>query len=298
MPAITRMLSRRRLVQRALRLTVMGGLGAAGLLTYAQEVEPHWIELREVEIPLRRLPAAFHGYRIAQISDIHLEHWRDRSRLSDVMDVVNQQQPDLIVVTGDYISYSVAQVADELDRSLRRLRARDGVMGVMGNHDHWDGNEMLGDLLQGAGLVELKNDVRTIERGREILTIAGVDDVWKGKHRLDRVLERLPNEGAVIMLAHEPDYADVTAATGRFDLQLSGHSHGGQCVVPLVGAPVLPPLARTYPSGRYQVGGMVQYTNRGLGMVGFYVPQVPYVRPRVRLNCRPEVTLLTLRAGG
>ena len=100
------------------------------------------------------------------------------------------------------------------------------------------------------------------------------------------MLARLPRTGAALLLAHEPDFADITPPPGRFDLQLSGHSHGGQVVIPFLGPPTLPEIGEKYPSGRYQVGGMIQYTNRGVGMV----------RPHVRLNCRPEITLLTLHA--
>jgi predicted MPP superfamily phosphohydrolase len=99
------------------------------------------------------------------------------------------------------------------------------------------------------------------------------------------VLERLPEEGAAILMAHEPDIADDVAATRRFDLQLSGHSHGGQMGLPLLRFPLLPKLSRKYPVGLYRVGKMFLYVNRGLG-----------AHPRFRFACRPEVTIFTLRA--
>ena len=113
-----------------------------------------------------------------------------------------------------------------------------------------------------------------------------MDDHWVGADRLDLVLERLVPNAPAILLAHEPDFADSSAATGRFALQLSGHSHGGQISLPGLGPPLLPFLGQRYPRGRYQVGSMVQYTNRGVGMI----------RPYGRLNCRPEITLIGLRA--
>jgi predicted MPP superfamily phosphohydrolase len=128
--------------------------------------------------------------------------------------------------------------------------------------------------------------VHTLERGGSLLHIAGVDDVWERQDRLDLVLDRLPAEGGAILLAHEPDFADTSAATGRFDLQISGHSHGGQVIAPFAGPLRLPHLGRKYPLGLYRVGDMLQYTNRGVGMV----------YPYVRFNCRPEITLFTLRA--
>lgn len=102
------------------------------------------------------------------------------------------------------------------------------------------------------------------------------------------LLDQLAAGAGAILLAHEPDFADLSAPTGRFALQLSGHSHGGQISLPLLGAPILPPFGRRYPRGRYQVGEMIQYNNRGLGMV----------QPSRRFNCRPEITLFTLRAAG
>ncbi len=99
------------------------------------------------------------------------------------------------------------------------------------------------------------------------------------------MLKKLPEKRAAILLAHEPDFADVSAATGRFDLQLSGHSHGGQVRVPLIKSLALPPFSHRYTSGLYKVDGMPLYTNRGLG-----------AHPRFRFLCRPEITILTLRS--
>jgi predicted MPP superfamily phosphohydrolase len=134
--------------------------------------------------------------------------------------------------------------------------------------------------------VNLSNEVYTLSQDGEELHIAGVDDIWEKQDRLDLVLEKLPDAGAAILLAHEPDFADQSADTGRFDLQLSGHSHGGQVVIPFVGAPLLPYLGMKYPSGLYRVGTMWQYTNRGVGMA----------RLKVRFNCRPEITVFTLES--
>jgi uncharacterized protein len=117
------------------------------------------------------------------------------------------------------------------------------------------------------------------------LYFCGLDDLKEGKPRLNRALEGLSDEGAAILLIHEPDFADESAATGRFDLQLSGHSHGGQVGLPLLRYPFLPKFSRKYPSGLYRVSDMFLYTNRGLG-----------AHPRFRFNCRPEITVFTLRS--
>ena len=261
-------------------------LGAGGLL-YAREVETRWLEVSSVETTLPRLAPEFDGYRMVQIGDIHLEDWTKPRRLNRMVDLINAQAPDLIAVTGDFLSYSVDPgVPRRLVEALQRLRARDGVVAVMGNHDYLTDADLVRRCLREAGVTELRNDVRTIERDDAGLHLAGVDDVMEGHSRLDLVLQKMPEEGAAVLLAHEPDFADVSAATGRFDLQLSGHSHGGQVRLPFYGPVFLPPFSQRYDSGLYEVGDMVQYTNRGLG----------FVDARLRFLCRPEITVLTLSA--
>ncbi len=116
------------------------------------------------------------------------------------------------------------------------------------------------------------------------LHFAGVDDYLEDQDRLDLVLEQLPLPGAAILLAHEPDFADISAATGRFDLQISGHTHGGQIRFPMIGPIYIPTGGKKYPLGRYQINGMVQYTNRGIGTSAM----------QFRYNCPPEITVFTL----
>jgi predicted MPP superfamily phosphohydrolase len=280
------MLTRRAFLKLTLMTTAETAALGIGGFTYTHGIEPGWLDIEQVRLTLPRLTPAFDGYRIAQISDIHISEWMTRERLADIVAQVNEQKPDLIVLTGDYVHQTPELYVDDLVIPLSQLRAPDGVLSILGNHDHWTDAALVRRILHEAGTIHLDNDVLALERGAELLYIAGVDDIWEQQDRLDLVLERLPDEGAAILLAHEPDYADTSAATGRFDLQISGHSHGGQVNLPLLGRPVLPYLAEKYPAGRYQVGSMIQYTNRGVGMI----------MPRVRFNCRPEITVFTLSA--
>ena len=260
-------------------------MGVGGLF-YAREIETRWLEVRPVTLTLPRLAPEFDGYRIVQIGDIHLEDWTKPRRLNRIVELVNEQQADLITITGDFLSYSADPgVPRRLVEALGRLRARDGVVAVMGNHDYMTDVDLVRRCLKEAEVPELRNDVRTMWRGDAALHIAGVDDVMEGRSRLDLVLQKLPEEGAAVLLAHEPDFADVSAAAGRLDLQLSGHSHGGQVRMPFWGPVFLPPHSQRYSAGLYEVGGMLQYTNRGLG----------FVDARLRFLCRPEITVLTLR---
>lgn len=278
---------------KALREVATAALGGTALsamgFAYARYVEPRWLEVRPVSIALPRLDPEFDGYRVVQIGDIHLEDWTKPRRLNRLVGLVNEQRADLIAITGDFLSYSADPgVPRRLAEAMKELKARDGVVAVTGNHDYLTDIDIVRRCLRYSGVAELRNEVRTVNRGGAMLHVAGVDDVMEGRSRLDLVLEKLPEEGSAVLLAHEPDLADVSAATGRFDLQLSGHSHGGQVRAPLWGPVFLPPHSQRYSSGLYQVGEMLQYTNRGIG----------FVDARLRFLCRPEITVFTLNTPG
>lgn len=259
------------------------GLCTLLAILYPTVIEPNWIEVKTLDLTLPHLSQDFEGYRLVHLTDIHADDWMTKKRLGNIVKTVNRQAPDLILLTGDYVTKQANKYAPTLS-SLRELKASDGAIAVQGNHDIWSDPLRIHQALEDANILELVNDVITIRRSSGLLNIAGVDDVWAQRDRLDRVLVRLPNQGSSILLAHEPDFADTSAATGRFDLQLSGHSHGGQVKIPFTRGPILPPYGKRYPFGLYQVNGMVQYTGRGLGMVS----------PRVRLNARPEITVFRL----
>lgn len=252
---------------------------------YAHKIEPNWFEVNQINLTLPKLDRAFDGYRIVQISDLHAGDGIDRSQLEKVVDAVNAQNPDLVVITGDHVSRLPKQHLELLD-TLAKLHPHDHTISVLGNHDVHDDPTLIRKAIAQAGITLLENTVYTLKRDNATLHIAGVGDVYFKQDQLDRVLAQLPPTGAAIMLAHEPDFADETAATGRFGLQLSGHSHGGQIRLPIYKG-YTPLLARKYPLGRYQVGNMIQYTNRGIGMIKIYA----------RFNCRPEISVFNLLAG-
>jgi len=273
-------ISRRQVLRGSLATLLVG---TASIL-YSSGADLNWLEVVPVRVALSDLAPAFHGYRIAQFSDIHIGTAVQREHLLKIVAIVNQQKPDLVAITGDFVTLRPERFSDDLITALKQLTAPDGVICVMGNHDYWTDSTVVRRILRQSDIIELSNDVYTLERGDAVLNIAGADDVWEGQERLDLILKRLPSVGPAIMLAHEPDFADRCAATERFGLQMSGHSHGGQIVLPIIGPPIVPPYAWKYPLGRYQVGKMVQYTNRGVGTT----------RMQVRVNCRPELTIFTL----
>jgi uncharacterized protein len=295
-------------------------------LTYIFHVEPNWYDVHQVNLTLPNLPAAFDGYRIVELVDLHIDNFRDTDRLQHIVRITTQQRPDLVVMAGDYITGAVSAphevISDDsitakpyqtmphlkilelltqitagkhpptpekylptLAAGLQHLHAPDGVVAVLGNHDRWDWNPKFMKILQDLGIKVLENDITQIQRGSERLQIAGVKDFLAKQADLQPILTKMGESKGAILLAHEPDFADLSAATGKFDLQLSGHSHGGQVYIPGLKR-ITPPLAAKYPAGEYQLNGMIQYTSRGVGIV----------TPRVRFNCRPEITVLTLRS--
>jgi uncharacterized protein len=246
--------------------------------------EPSVFQIEQVSVTIPDLDPAFEGYRIASIADIHLGQWLNPKRLDGVIGMINQQHPDLIAIIGDLFSYEVDRYSTDTVALFTKLNPKDVSVAVLGNHDHWVGEAAVREILQQSNIIDLSNDVHTLHRGGASLNVAGVDSVSLHKHRLDVVLSKLPSSGPAILLAHEPDFADVSATTGRFSLQISGHSHGGQFIIPNIGTLVKASHAKKYPLGRYQVGDMVHYTSRGLGTNVFWI----------RVNCPPEITVFTL----
>lgn len=254
---------------------------------YAARVEPGWLAIERVRLSLPRLPKAFAGYTIAQLSDLHLGPYVSSEEVRAAVDAANSLEPNIIVVTGDFVSRLAHGEADMIVDELTRLSAREGVFAILGNHDWWTGAEVVSEAVRRAGLTLLRNANVRLNQSGETLYLAGVDDVWEKHADLSLALSGVPDNAPAIVLAHEPDYADTVAEDKRAIVQLSGHSHGGQVRLPFIGALAVPYLANKYPIGLRWVGGMQVYTNRGIGVVA----------PPVRFNCRPEVTLFTLGSG-
>ena len=243
-------------------------------------------EIVQLTVKIPDLDPVFNDYRIAHLSDMHLGQWISAKRIEGVVNLVNKQKPDLVAITGDSVSYVVNEPVLDMLRFLKNLKPKDTTVAVLGDHDHWIGAEEIRQVMDESGIIELENDVYTLKRGDAMLHIAGVDSITLEKHDLNAVLKKLPVQGPAIFLAHEPDFADESAATGRFSLQLSGHSHGGQMIIPGFGTPFRGSQFMKYPLGEYQVKNMVQYTNRGLGTNVFWI----------RINCRPEITIMRLQS--
>ena len=245
------------------------------------------IDLVEIDIELDNLGWNFHNFRILNITDVHLGQWINPEYLDELVDYVNTLNIDLITLTGDYFSYNLKEYEDSLEESFKKLKAKYGKFGVLGNHDHWMDADKIRKIFNNSNIVDLSNNVYTLKKGKDCLNLAGVDSCTVCADNLDKVLKELPENNPSILLAHEPDFAKESSKTNRFDLQISGHSHGGQFIIPkFETTPFRGPNSTKYPVGIYKVGNMIQYTSKGLGTNSF----------RIRINCKPEITILTLKS--
>lgn len=262
-------------------------------MNFGTEFSKEFFDVVNVDVELDNLGLAFNNYKIINLTDIHIGQWLNPEYLDGVVEYVNTLKPDMITLTGDYVSYILEGYETDLKKSFKKLKAKDGKLAVLGNHDHWLGASEMRDILKKADVKDLSNDVYTLKKTgkndnyEKLLNIAGVDSYTVGADDLDSVLNKLPDQGAAILLAHEPDFAKISCESGRFGLQISGHSHGGQFIIPGTNiAPFRGPKSTRYPVGKYKVKNMIQYTSRGLGTNMFWM----------RINCKPEITLFHLKS--
>jgi len=280
--------------RRVLKLGAYAGLACVPPAIYAFGIEPVWLRTVEVDVPMRGLPAAFAGYRIAQISDLHWGCGVAADQIEDAVARVLDGQPDLIALTGDFLHRGGdTGDADQVAELHRRLSARDGVVAVLGNHDHdvyrsgggapaYDKSRRLRSALAASGIEVLEDRTREIRRADASIQVAGFGDFWAG--RFDSLAGAPADDVVSIALSHNPDTAPDLWSAGH-DLILCGHTHGGQVCIPFMGPPILPVARREFSAGLYERGGKHLYVNRGVGWLA-----------RIRCFVRPEVTLLTLRA--
>jgi len=280
----------------ALVLLVMTGL------CYTFWIEPRWIQITRVEIPIDSLSPRLDGFTIAQLSDLHLGPHVDSHQIRRAVDLTNGLNPDLIVLTGDFVSRS-ASYAKPCAQELSRLTAPHGVYAITGNHDEWTDDEVVTTELRQVGIHVLRNEAHQIQTGTGILWLVGIDDagvtgitgsdmresefatLWaEQRDAFQRLMADLPLGEPVILLVHNPDFVETVSLEG-ISLALCGHTHGGQIRFPVLGPLVLPSLyGQKYAGGLVECGGAAVYVNRGIGLIS----------PPLRFMCRPEITLLRL----
>jgi predicted MPP superfamily phosphohydrolase len=268
------------------------GTVAIGLAGYSGLVEPNEVDVSRIDVKIDRLPPAFDQFRIAIISDLHFGPYTGEHEIGAAVNAANQLKPDMVAILGDFVTEPLtgdlrvgAKKAEPCAKTLKGLQTPLGSFAVLGNHDYVTDPELVADALQTNGIAMLRNTNQAIERQGQRIWLLGLNDAVEGRPDLDRALQGVPADEPKILLVHEPDYADHASQFG-IDVQLSGHSHGGQIRFPGIHPLWLPEMARKYYRGYYRVRGLQLYTNRGIGTVG-----VPF-----RFLASPEVTLMTLRA--
>ncbi len=271
--------------------------GSAGLGRDAGAIERHWIDVVHRDIYISNLPDAFDGMTIAQLSDIHLDEFTEPFLLREAVHEINRLHPDMVLLTGDYVTYQLLPRKQTLEAawSCGALLSQIACLqkyAILGNHDLMVGGNAVAEAIAANHIPVLRNAFLPIERDGARIWLAGLDDPVAGRPDPDRAIpvsiRKVPRE-PVLLMCHAPDFIDTLAAhsvSRSIALMLSGHTHGGQVRVPLVGAVHLPPGGRKYVEGWFRVAGMQLYVNRGIGTVG-----VPF-----RFDCRPEITHFRLRS--
>lgn len=281
-----------------IRLGIFGALALAGGKGFLNSRD---LKLFKADVGLKGFPSAFDGLRVGQITDIHAGPLVPGVFIEKGVSLLMSARPDVIFLTGDFVSGATRILwttyggfkehhFDACMEALARLKAPQGVYAVLGNHDFWSGRKKAAKIisgLEGIGVRVLRNEAVPLNRAGQTLYIVGVDDYWEQTYSLTKALKETPENAFRILLSHNPDVnEDIENSGKRIDFIISGHTHGGQIVLPFLGAPYLPsPFGQKYRAGLVRDGNRQTWVSRGLGL--FFVP--------IRLNCPPDVSLLTLR---
>lgn len=291
--------------RRALKSLLAAGTTAALTGLYTWRWEPHWLEFTYPALPVRSLPAALEGRTIAHITDTHIGPEVEDGYVIESFGRTQEQSPDFVVFTGDWISYRDERQFDQLRGVLAHMpRGRLGTVGILGNHDYgrsWsmlDVADQVASIAREAGVTILRNQAATIGGLRFI----GLDDLWSPRFDPAPVLARYRGAAAAndttpsanmdgagnipsIVLCHNPDAADLPVWDSYQGWILAGHTHGGQCKPLFLPPPELPVKNRRYTAGEFSLSGNRRmYISRGVGHL-----------LRVRFNARPEIPIFTLR---
>jgi uncharacterized protein len=290
-------LTRRQVLGRTLKT---GSLVIGGSLLWEGLREAHAPQVTQRTIFLPHLPPAWEGVRLAHLSDLHIQRAFPGSALAPTLDLLRTLEPDMIALTGDYVVEHHEDKDVRMQECVEALSAlptiarlgSEGVFASFGNHDFpADPNSETGvyedpsiKIWQEARIHPLLDNVVALTKGREKVYVGGLRSMVMRPTDPTTLLKNLPQNATKLLLWHEPDGAPEAAKAGA-SLMLSGHTHGGQIIVPGYGPLLHPKGGEHYSQGLFSVGGMPLYVTRGIGLLP----------PLLRIGCPPEVTLLTLR---
>ncbi|KGP71447.1 metallophosphoesterase [Pontibacillus yanchengensis Y32] len=284
-------MSRRTFLKR-LSGSLLGLLGlSGGTYYYAKHIEPSLLTIKEETIELNKVPESFDQVKVLQFSDTHIGFHYDIPQFEQLIKELNSHQADLILFTGDLFdapNQVSFEILEQAAAALSKLQAPLGKYWIYGNHDHGGyGTEIIATYMQKGGFKLLKNEHVSLHNGDSAITLAGLDDAMLGKPDINKALQGANPELFTILMCHEPDYIHQVKGAS-VDIQLSGHSHGGQVQIPFLGYLVTPPLAQEFVEGWYNIKNhpIQLYVSRGIGTT-----RLPY-----RFMCKPEYTLHKLKA--
>ena len=257
-------------------------------------LEPEWIEVVEVDLPMANLPQVLVGKRVVQISDIHCSRVVKVAYLQRCVSRINGLRPDVVVMTGDYVTYhNLRRYTKKFLKVMGGIRSKNGVYACLGNHDYGlirgvraVQPRLVRDLVEGMGelgIRVLRNEGCAVSIDGQRIWVVGLGDLWSGDFDAEGAFLGVPLEEPIIALSHNPDTVESLQGLG-VNIVMSGHTHGGQVRVAKMRPPILTMIKnKEYHSGMFEVGDTKLYVNRGLGRLG-----------RIRYNCRPEITVFTL----
>lgn len=268
-------------------LVTMIGIGGGGYY-YAHDIEPKLLDFTSYKISNKAIPSSFNNFKIIQFSDTHLGFQYNTQQLHTLVQKINKLEPDIIFFTGDLMDtpnmFSEKNLVISL---LKSLNAPYGKFAIYGNHDHGGyGSNIYKSVIEESDFTLLLNSSQKIKhKDGSHFHVIGIDDAMLGYPNIEEALTGVPANDFKILLSHAPDLADE-AALFNIQLQLSGHSHGGQIKIPFLGALVKAPFAEKYHEGFYEIGQtpLTLYVNRGIGTT-----RLPF-----RFLSKPELTLFTL----
>ncbi|MGC9367221.1 MAG: metallophosphoesterase [bacterium] len=264
--------------------TFMGIFLLFTLLTVYIFIEPFLLVNKEDTIIDPDLPPAFDNFKIVFISDIHHGPYFSRSRVKQLVSRINDIEPDLILLGGDYVHRHPRYIKSCFEE-LAKLQADYGVWGVLGNHDHWEGKKLSLAYMDSAGIEVLDNAGFWIVNNEDSIRLGGVGDMWEDRQDLTELLDKVNSDHFVILISHNPDFAEYLY-TDLVDLMLCGHTHGGQITFFNLWAPILPSeFGQKYRSGRIETSSTTIIVSNGVGTI----------TPPVRFCCPPQINIITLK---
>ncbi len=247
-------------------------------------IEAKLCQVTRVSMKIDNLPEGFKNFRILILSDVHHGPFVPLIYIDYVVDMANTLKPDIVMLLGDYVHRDSKYIKPCIN-ALGNIKSNYGTYAVLGNHDHWEGAGKVRAAFKQNNMIDLSNRGIWLKKGKSRIRIGEVGDLWEDVQDLEAAVGSAREKDVMILLSHNPDFAEQIK--GKYvDLMLSGHTHGGQVVLPFIGAPIIPSrYGKKYLYGKIKTENCQIFVSRGVGTI----------TPPVRFRCAPEIVLITLK---